>query len=293
MNPLDLLSNLFKTGYNVYQDQRDYKYQKDLQQEIFERDDNALQRRMLDAQKAGINPLFAIGTGAGGVTSAGTMSSKPLSLDTNFFANQQLKKAEKQAMEQEKKKREIELKQMEIQLRAGKIANWQSMQDLNTKRLEQSILKEQLKNMANNNFYPLSNIGKIIGDVSALGNNILPFSITNPMPFFNTVLTNLGGKITPEMIESSKEISKELSQKLDKFVYNNLPKKTNEIKQSIQNFVDSLGQPVFKPKKKLITEYEARVLREASDKKVKDSFQYGLSHRSNKESKKYNKSHKF
>ena len=95
--------DLFKIGYGVYQDQRNYKYQKDLQNKIFKREDSAIQRRVADAQAAGINPYDAIGAGSGaGVTSAGGVSSTPIS-DLNVGSWLDFSLA-RQALQQQKEK---------------------------------------------------------------------------------------------------------------------------------------------------------------------------------------------
>lgn len=72
--------DLGKFGYSIYQDQRDnnfknkvFDYQKAVQQQIFDREDTALQRRMADAEKAGLNPFsVANGSGAGAGAVVGT-----------------------------------------------------------------------------------------------------------------------------------------------------------------------------------------------------------------------------
>lgn len=85
----DALTNIATLGYNIYQDQRDYRnavaqqdYQKALQREIFAREDTSLQRRMDDARAAGLNPFsVAGGSGAGTGSVVGIGSAEGQSLN--------------------------------------------------------------------------------------------------------------------------------------------------------------------------------------------------------------------
>lgn len=68
------------TAYNLYTNKRDFDYQKALQQQIFQREDTAVQRRMADLQAAGLNPNLAAGSAA----SAGSVVSRSNTNDVNM-----------------------------------------------------------------------------------------------------------------------------------------------------------------------------------------------------------------
>lgn len=62
----DAGSNILGDIYSIYNNERSYNYNKNLNNKIFEREDNALQRRTADALRAGLSPVFfGANTGAG------------------------------------------------------------------------------------------------------------------------------------------------------------------------------------------------------------------------------------
>lgn len=116
------VGGLAQSGLNYASQYQNLDYQKKLQQQIFEREDNAVQRRVADLKSAGLSKTLAAGDGAGAGSVVSTSAPKSTFMDDLING---ISLAQSQA---DLKAREVETENALIQGRA----------------MEESILSEQL-----------------------------------------------------------------------------------------------------------------------------------------------------
>lgn len=76
-------TNLWNTWHNMQTSQRDFDYQVALQNIMFQREDNAVQRRMADLKAAGLNPNLAAGSAAGAGSVVGRSNTPQINMSGN------------------------------------------------------------------------------------------------------------------------------------------------------------------------------------------------------------------
>ena len=151
--------------WNAYQQQQEFNYAKDIQKQIFEREDNAVQRRVADLEKTGLSKTLAVGTGAG----AGSVVSTHLSNIGNPTSNVQkpsltfqnsLLDVLKSVEEIKGIKEQIEVaKAQKERIKAGtdSVNLENEMKEYDFKRVKQSYGMNKSRGTAMDVFYTLNN----------------------------------------------------------------------------------------------------------------------------------------
>ena len=165
------------TGYLNYKQQQDtLNWQKDLQRDIFAREDTSIARRVADLKASGLSPVLAAGQGAG---TGGTVSVSPpqLNLGDNAIVAMNLMKQEADISATRAQEAYTKLQQQRAeQLLPAELAQIEAgikNADANTYRTYQEAKKAKVdaQNAENQGFVPKSAAGAIISDFSNANNN--------------------------------------------------------------------------------------------------------------------------
>lgn len=174
------LGGLFDFGTNILnsiQQNRQFNYQRDLNNLVMQREDTAVQRRMADLAAAGINPLMAA---QGAAPTSSFSSAAAPQLQTGIFSE-----GENRGIKKEQQRKDFEFMDNQIDKMNEEVKNIKEQNSVIQEQqekyeLENEILKGQLKQYQTQGFFPTSSFGKIYFDILNAGRafpNVFPFPL--------------------------------------------------------------------------------------------------------------------
>lgn len=219
---LDFGTNLLNLGLQKKQ----FDYQRDLNNLTMQREDNAIQRRMEDLSKAGLNPYLA---GSSGASASSFSSGQAPQLLSGVFGE-----AENRFIKKKQQKKDFEYIDNQIDKMSSEVQNIQEqnrvIQEQQEKyRLENEILKKQMKQYEDSGFYPTSPFGKLYFDILNAG-RAFP-----EMPLTRKIL-NFG---LQEQLNTLGETVNQLSTEIDDSVGRNVTEIKNKVNPVSKDYKES------------------------------------------------------
>lgn len=232
------IGGLLDAGVNIFNavsQSRQFKYQRDLNNLLMEREDNAVQRRMKDLAAAGLNPLLA---GSQSASTMGLSSGVAPQMVTGLF-----NEAENRGIKKVQQKKDFEFMDNQIDKMNEEVKNVKAQNDViqaqyEKHKIENEILRGQLRQYQESGFYPTSSFGKLYFDLLNAG-RAFPQVFPYPFKSIGTGLTDNADDFVDSVITESMNSAGKLGNDIQVFFEGKSNGETDKTQRNLANTLNN------------------------------------------------------